>query len=419
MAAVVAAASATLAGRQTAPKIPLCPGLTIVTAVSQPDGDYESIKTIESVGRDEVRLKYSSEARVSDLFSTTSEVRRTVVNRTMLVRDLESADTYQQKFFEKSAETIPGTTSIGTSAAVLRRLKTAGTASLAISNAYGGLELKSDRAATPNYYQYLQRGTLTRAAVTTTPVILNDAVVDLPVVRATGDFVGDKAEFLFLNDERNPLALAFRMGIGALAPLTPDEIKYCDSMVKAGMTPDQLPARLHCDRPQGGDRDAVRVIKIVTRCTDGQDAAGPGGGGGSGQLPAGGGSAGGASGANALERELQDTGRADIYSIYFSFNSHVIRDESEPTLRDIAEVMRRHPTWRLTVNGHTDSIGGDPYNLALSERRAASVKAALAKGFGIEPNRLLTAGLGRAQPKDTNDTVEGRARNRRVELVRQ
>ena len=96
----------------------------------------------------------------------------------------------------------------------------------------------------------------------------------------------------------------------------------------------------------------------------------------------------------------------------------MIREESEPTLGDIAEVMRRHPDWRLAVNGHTDGIGSDQANLALSTRRSTSVKDALVKRHGIAASRLTTAGFGKSQPKDTNETLEGRARNRRVELVR-
>jgi len=123
-------------------------------------------------------------------------------------------------------------------------------------------------------------------------------------------------------------------------------------------------------------------------------------------------------GASALERALAESGKIDIYSIYFSFNSDKLRDESQPTLKDIAEVMRRHPDWKLQVNGHTDGIGGDQFNLELSQRRAAAVKNTLVKQYKINPARLATAGYGKSQPKDTNDTLEGRARNRRVELLR-
>jgi outer membrane protein OmpA-like peptidoglycan-associated protein len=172
---------------------------------------------------------------------------------------------------------------------------------------------------------------------------------------------------------------------------------------------------MRCDKPNGGDRDVLRVIKITSRCATaptGGTAAGSGAG-----TPAGDGAA--STGAAMIERTLADTGKVDIYSIFFSFNSDVIRQESEPVLKDIADVLKKHPDWRLGVNGHTDGIGTDQFNLDLSKRRAAAVKDALVKRHGIDAQRLVTSGFGKSQPKDTNDTIEGRAHNRRVELIRQ
>ena len=71
------------------------------------------------------------------------------------------------------------------------------------------------------------------------------------------------------------------------------------------------------------------------------------------------------------------------------------------------------------MNGHTDNIGGDLYNLDLSKRRATAVKQALVAQYRIAPERLSTGGFGASRPVDTNDTLAGRARNRRVELTRQ
>ena len=121
---------------------------------------------------------------------------------------------------------------------------------------------------------------------------------------------------------------------------------------------------------------------------------------------------------STLEKSLQEHGRADIYSIYFSFNSDVIREESEPTLKEIAALMRRHPDWKLSVHGHTDNIASDRYNLDLSRGRAAAVMKALTGKYGVDAARLAYSGHGESNPKDSNDTLEGRARNRRVELVR-
>jgi outer membrane protein OmpA-like peptidoglycan-associated protein len=95
-----------------------------------------------------------------------------------------------------------------------------------------------------------------------------------------------------------------------------------------------------------------------------------------------------------------------------------IREQSEPTLKEIADLLVRHPDWRLGIEGHTDGIASDRFNLELSARRAAAVKTALTGRYGIAESRLTTSGAGESQPKDRNDTPEGRARNRRVELMR-
>ena len=109
----------------------------------------------------------------------------------------------------------------------------------------------------------------------------------------------------------------------------------------------------------------------------------------------------------------------DVYGIYFDFASDSLRAESEPVLREIATALNAHPDWKLTITGHTDSIGGAASNLELSRKRSARVRRALVEQFHVADARLTTSGYGAGQPKDVNSTVEGRARNRRVELVRQ
>jgi outer membrane protein OmpA-like peptidoglycan-associated protein len=124
-------------------------------------------------------------------------------------------------------------------------------------------------------------------------------------------------------------------------------------------------------------------------------------------------------GDGSLEGGLRDNRSVDVYGIYFDFNSDRIRSESEPVLEEIGAVMLRNPDWQLSIQGHTDNVGGDgDYNLQLSRRRSEAVKAALTARFNVAADRLSTGGMGAAAPKDTNDTPEGRARNRRVELVR-
>jgi outer membrane protein OmpA-like peptidoglycan-associated protein len=77
------------------------------------------------------------------------------------------------------------------------------------------------------------------------------------------------------------------------------------------------------------------------------------------------------------------------------------------------------PDWKLSIEGHTDAVASDRSNLELSGRRAAAVRDALTAGFRITPGRRTTTGYGESRPQDRNDTVDGRARNRRVELIRQ
>ncbi len=411
-------------GQTATPSIPLCSGLTVVTAVSEGNGDYESIKTIESMDAKEVHLKYSAESMLEDAFSSaTPKVRQSLLHRTILTSDLSTAASYQQVYLDKSAETIPGTTAIGTSKAILRTLKSGTEVEMKLSNAYAGLELTTDSNNRPNYYDYLQPVKLKRVAFVKVPVLVNDQPAELPAIRAQGESVGDKVEFDFLDNENNPLTLAFRIGIGGVPPLTPDQAKICDEWRKH---PERPMPRLNfmtvhgarCDLPNGGDLDTLRVIKINSRC-NGPAGNLPGNPGVDGQMPGGTGPAVGESaGAKALEQALSQHKKVDIYSIYFSFNSDKLREESQPTLKDIAEVMRRHPDWKLQVNGHTDAIGGDQANLDLSKRRAAAVKNALVQQFKIGGDRFSTSGFGKSQPKDTNDTLEGRARNRRVELMR-
>jgi OOP family OmpA-OmpF porin len=81
--------------------------------------------------------------------------------------------------------------------------------------------------------------------------------------------------------------------------------------------------------------------------------------------------------------------------------------------------MAKNPAWNLSVEGHTDNIGGPASNLDKSTRRAAAVRQALVDRHHVTGSRLAPTGFGASGPKETNETLEGRARNRRVELVRQ
>ncbi len=120
-----------------------------------------------------------------------------------------------------------------------------------------------------------------------------------------------------------------------------------------------------------------------------------------------------------LERDLSQGGCAAVYGIYFDFDSARLRSESGPALQEIADALGHNPAWRVKIDGHTDNIGGDDYNMTLSTRRAEAVAQALATKYQVSASRLSSEGFGARRPKGSNDTTEGRALNRRVELCRQ
>ncbi|HEX5820108.1 MAG TPA: OmpA family protein [Gemmatimonadales bacterium] len=120
-----------------------------------------------------------------------------------------------------------------------------------------------------------------------------------------------------------------------------------------------------------------------------------------------------------LEQRLATACRAELPGIYFAFGSAELSPMSDPALTAAAQLLGRHGDWLVTVEGHTDSIGGAASNLALSTRRAEAVREALVSRFAVAAARLRTSGHGASRPRDVNATLEGRARNRRVELVRQ
>jgi len=119
---------------------------------------------------------------------------------------------------------------------------------------------------------------------------------------------------------------------------------------------------------------------------------------------------------SAMQKSLQDTGRVNLYGIHFDFDKDEIKPDSYNTIFEMIKLMQNNPKIKLQVVGHTDSQGQEAHNNDLSNRRAASVvRALLQAGIGVD--RLSSKGAGSSQPVATNDTEDGRAENRRVELV--
>lgn len=112
-------------------------------------------------------------------------------------------------------------------------------------------------------------------------------------------------------------------------------------------------------------------------------------------------------------------GKAVFYGIEFDFDKAEIKPESEPQLAEMAKYLQANPKTQVFIIGHTDNKGTLDYNLALSGRRADAVVKSLAGKYGVDAKRLTPRGLGPLAPVATNRTDDGRAKNRRVELVEQ
>ena len=122
--------------------------------------------------------------------------------------------------------------------------------------------------------------------------------------------------------------------------------------------------------------------------------------------------------AEAMARDLEEAGRVMIYGIHFDTGEATIQEESASTLAEIAELLDQHPNLTLGVVGHTDSTGEADFNMELSTRRAEAVVDYLSSEHGVDSGRLIARGLGPWAPAGSNEDEDGRARNRRVELIK-
>jgi outer membrane protein OmpA-like peptidoglycan-associated protein len=357
-------------------EIPLAQGLTVVTAVSDPAGDYESIKAIASISAAKVVLNYSADKPVPK-GSKPDTVRGT---RNIDGPDLAGATSYSE-YFGQGQEHFPGSTAISASTAVLNDLRAGkpvdfhfgapvlGFMGIVIPMPGGDKSVTTNKNGQAMYTCSLKR---VESNDLSAPVMVNDVRVELPAVHAKCSLADDEeAHFYFLDQPSNPITLAFELG--------PEDT----SLQAIKIT---FPPPMEAKNPGAGS-----------------GAGGGGGGGGGGNM----------------EQKLAEKKPVEVYGIYFDFNSANIKPESETVLKQIADIMRKNPDWKLSVGGHTDNIGGDAFNLDLSNRRAAAVKEALVSRYAIAAGRLATSGYGASRPIETNATLEGRARNRRVELQRE
>ena len=129
--------------------------------------------------------------------------------------------------------------------------------------------------------------------------------------------------------------------------------------------------------------------------------------------------------AEKLASEARDTAAAaekcagssvGVHPVYFDTAQATLGPKAQATLEQAAKVLKDNPSYKFSLVGSTDSRGGDAYNQALGQRRAAAVRDYLV-GRGVSADRLTTASVGETKPAASNDTPQGRAENRRVDVV--
>lgn len=123
--------------------------------------------------------------------------------------------------------------------------------------------------------------------------------------------------------------------------------------------------------------------------------------------------------ASSMAKSIEETGKVAVYGIYFDTGKSTLKPESQPTLQEIAKLLKADPALKLYVVGHTDNTGLFDTNIKLSVDRAVTVVNSLVSQFSVDASRLKAYGDGPTAPVASNNTEEGKALNRRVELVKQ
>jgi OOP family OmpA-OmpF porin len=123
--------------------------------------------------------------------------------------------------------------------------------------------------------------------------------------------------------------------------------------------------------------------------------------------------------AEAMGNDINTTGHVSIYGIYFDTGKSEIKPESDAAISEIAKLLKNNGALKVYVVGHTDNVGSFDSNMKLSKDRADAVANALSAKYGIAAARLKAYGVASLAPVASNDTEDGKAKNRRVELVKQ
>jgi outer membrane protein OmpA-like peptidoglycan-associated protein len=106
----------------------------------------------------------------------------------------------------------------------------------------------------------------------------------------------------------------------------------------------------------------------------------------------------------------------NISDVLFDFNKYTLKPGAREKLAKVSGILEAYPGLKIQLEGHTDSIGSDDYNVKLSQQRAGSVQSYMVTE-GVPADTVSAVGLGKADPVATNDTASGRQQNRRVDMV--
>lgn len=366
MACIVATSVAPALAQAPAGLVPMRTGTAIVQTLSTATAERESVHLVTAAADSGLHFEWRLE-EVHDDGSTQSAVFRYFEARA----DVDTAG--RLRFFHdpNAPEAHPGYTMHALSRAIYREVRAGRTDSMqimALEVAPGASVLQSLGMGGARPTPVRWRGIIALASPGTVPfpVLLNGRRVRLPALHLRGDLTARQGrwqpELWVLADSTYPLIL-----------------KWIRSHHETG--------------------NVLQTTRIDLPAK---------GAGTKGSLPGGG----------ALEGELIASCRVELPGIYFAFNSAYLAPESDSAIAEIAGILTRHPGWTATLEGHTDSIGSAAANKALSERRVTAVRARLVDQYKVNIARLRVAGYGAARPREANTTIEGRARNRRVELVR-
>lgn len=343
-----------------APDIPIAPGVTFVIAVSDSTGSAQQAKTTEHFAQGDY-----------ETVVTITAVNADGISHTAFIDGVDESGVRRQASIPRRVLTAD----LANSHLQILGFHSAdppvvgGTTSMGPSLAVTHELLTTGRTAY-SFRNFANRdtisGTLTRgdAANVKFPVLVNGQRIELSAIHATGQMASGGAtrpfEHYILDHPQYPISL--RIAFGPRGGAFPFKADFAREIVRIDFPVKQAPA---------------------------------------------------------LNDALAKNCRVEVPGIYFDFNEATLKPQSLRALQEIATALRQQSQRRISIEGHTDNIGGDRYNDDLSARRAAAVKAALEHDFNIDAANVSTKGHGARRPVESNDTLAGRAHNRRVELVRE